>query len=105
MCELKNLSDQQLHQTMLMSSEEERELTAQMISMIEETSRRKFYLDLGFESLFDYLTIGLKYSAASAMRRISAARIAEEIPEIKEHVLDGSLSLSNLAQAEKFFRH
>ena len=105
MHELNKLSDQALHQKMLVTSQKERDLTAQMISMIEEVARRKYFLDLGFKTLFDYLTEGLRYSSGAAMRRISAARIAREIPEVKERILDGSLSLSNLSQVDQFFRN
>src|SRR4051794_40632648 len=103
--EFKKLSDQDLHHKMLFTSKRERDLTAQMISMIEEAARRKFFLDFGFATLFDYLTQGLKYSAGAAMRRISAAKIAREIPEVKDRILDGSLSLSHLSQVEQFFRN
>ncbi len=103
--ELKKLTDQQLHHKMVCTSQKEREITAQMISMIAEAAKRRFYLDLEFGTLFDYMTIGLHYSAAAAQRRISAARITVEVPEIKTQILDGSLTLSALAQAEKFFRN
>lgn len=103
--ELKKLTDQQLHHKMVTTSQKERELTTQMISMIGEAAKRRFYLDLGFGTLFDYMTIGLLYSPAAAQRRISAARITAEVPEVKAKILDGSLTLSTLAQAEKFFRN
>jgi len=105
MKELTKLSNQDLHQKMLSTAERERELSAQMISMIEEAGRRKFFLDLGHATLYDYLTVGLKYSAGAAMRRINAARIFHEIPEVKERIVDGTLSLTNLSQAEHFFRN
>jgi hypothetical protein len=103
--ELKTLTDQELHQEMVCTSQKEREVTAFMINMISEAAKRRFYLDLGFGTLFDYLTLGLHYSSAGAQRRISAARVAEELPEVKAQILDGSLTLSTLAQAEKFFRN
>jgi hypothetical protein len=100
--ELKKLTDQQLHHKMVYTSQQEREITAQMISMVAEAAKRRFYLDLGFGTLYDYMTIELKYSAGSAQRRISAARIMEEAPEVKTQILTGSLTLSKLAQVEKF---
>ena len=102
---LKTLSDQSIHQHMLESSKKERELTLLMISLVEEADRRKFYLDLGFATLYDYMTLGLKYSGGAAMRRISSARLTKEIPEIKEQILDGTLSLTNVSQAEQFIRN
>jgi hypothetical protein len=103
--ELKKLNDQQLHNKMVWTSQRERELSAQMISMVAEAAKRRFYLDLGFGTLHEYMTIGLKYSAGSAQRRISAARIMEEAPEVKAQILNGSLTLSKLAQVERFFRN
>jgi hypothetical protein len=103
--ELKKLTDQQLHHKMVCTSQKEREISAQMISMVVEAAKRRFYLDLKFGTLYDYMTIGLKYSAGSAQRRISAARIIEEAPEVKVQILNGSLTLSKLAQVEKFFRN
>jgi hypothetical protein len=103
--ELKKLSDQQLHHKMVCTSQREREISAQMISMVAEAAKRRFYLDLDFGTLYDYMTIGLKYSAGAAQRRISAARITEEVPEVKAQILNGSLTLSKLAQVEKFFRN
>lgn len=105
MHDLKILSDQVIHQHMLETSQKERELTLIMISLIEEASRRKFYLDLGFATLYDYLTLGLKYSSGAAMRRISCARLAKEIPEIKTQILDGTLTLSNVSQVEQYIRN
>jgi hypothetical protein len=75
-----------------------------MITLIQEAGRRRFYLDLGYGTLFAYLTEGLKYSAAAAMRRIESARIANDIPQVKEKVLDGTLTISNLARAQQFFK-
>src|SRR5690242_5547278 len=91
--ELIKLSNNQLHDKMLSLSEKERQIAAELISYIEEVDRRKLYLDFNFGSLFDYLTIGLKYSSGAAMRRISSARLTREIPEVKDKLLKGKLSL------------
>jgi len=102
---IKTMSDQELHNKMIVTSQKERELNVQMITLIEEAAKRKFFLDLGYPSLFEYLTKGLLYSAASAMRRISAARVSMEVPVVKQRLAEGSLSLSAIAQTEQFFRN
>jgi len=102
---IKTMSDQELHNKMIVTSQKERELNVQMITLIEEAAKRKFFLDLGYPSLFEYLTKGLLYSAASAMRRISAARVSMEVPAVKQRLAEGSLSLSAVAQTEQFFRN
>jgi hypothetical protein len=102
--EIQKLTHQQIHEAMLATAIQERDLTVRMITYIQEADRRKFYLEMGYGSLFDYLTLGLKYSNGAAMRRISSARLVREIPEVKSMIEDGSLSLSNLSQAQQFFK-
>jgi hypothetical protein len=66
--------------------------------------RRQLYLQLGFGSLFDFVTKDLGYEPASAMRRISAARLIQQIPEVKTKIQNGSLKLTVVAQAQSFFK-
>jgi hypothetical protein len=46
----------------------------------------------------------LKYSEASAQRRIDAMKLARDIPEVRSKVESGELSLSVVSQAQTFFR-
>ncbi len=59
---------------------------------------------MGFASTYDFVTKDLGYEPASAMRRITAALVIREIPEIKEKIADRSLSLSVISQAQSFLR-
>jgi hypothetical protein len=54
--------------------------------------------------LFDFVTKDLGYEPASAMRRISAARLIQQIPEVKTKIQNGSLKLTVVAQAQSFFK-
>lgn len=82
----------------------ERELTTKILHHLKEIDRRKLYCDLKYSSLFDYCVRELGYSESSAQRRIVAARMLAEIPEIEEKIETGALTLSNIAKVNQFFR-
>ena len=88
----KNL-DEKLNQ--LISSE--RELLTEIIIHIREVDSRKMYLDFGYASLFDYLTLRMGYANASAQRRINAARLSMEVPEVIDHIESGNINLSQIS--------
>ena len=80
----------------------EREATTRVLHHLKEIDRRKLYSDYKFTSLFDYCIRELGYSESSAQRRIVAARMLMEIPEIEKRIEDGSLTLSNISQVNQF---
>lgn len=82
----------------------EREVTTRVLHHINEIERRKLYSDYKFTSLFDYCVKELRYSEASAQRRIVAARMLAEIPEIEKKIEDGSLTLTNISQVNQFYK-
>ena len=59
----------------------EKETTTEIIRHLAEVDRRRLYASEGFSSLFEYVTKKLGYSKTSAMRRISVARAAKNLPE------------------------
>ena len=101
---LSHLTDQAL----LASTEEltraERTTLTQILHHRREIERRRLYCDLGCASLFEYAVKRLHYSEGLAGRRIQAMRLIKEIPEIEQKIESGALSLSNIAQAQSFFR-
>jgi hypothetical protein len=100
----KILTDESLLQTIRSRAKTEQQLTLEVIELIQEVMRRQLYLQLGFGSLFDFVTKDLGYEPASAMRRISAARLIQQIPEVKTKIQNGSLKLTVVAQAQSFFK-
>ncbi len=84
---------------------EERQITAEILAHINEVARRRIYAELGFSSLFEWLTKDLKYSAAAAYRRIQAARLLEAVPDVSAKVVSGELNLTTLAQAQTAIRN
>ncbi|HXH76133.1 MAG TPA: HNH endonuclease signature motif containing protein [Bacteriovoracaceae bacterium] len=101
---LKHLTDSTLHIDTLKLVTREREATSQILHHLQENDRRKLYSEYKCASLFAYCVKILGYSESSAQRRIVAARLLRYIPEIEEKIEQGSLSLSNIGQANTFFK-
>ena len=55
----------------------------------------------GYANLFEYLVKGLNYSEALAYQRKAALKICKALPEVKEMLDSGSISLTTLARANK----
>ncbi|MAV91690.1 MAG: hypothetical protein CL676_09725 [Bdellovibrionaceae bacterium] len=101
---LKELQDQDvLFQTKQMA-QKERQLLTQILHLLREVERRKLFCDLGYKSLFEYTVKELKYSEGQAGRRIQAMRLLKELPQLEEKIETGALSLSNISQAQSYFR-
>jgi hypothetical protein len=83
---------------------EERKVVAQILDLLQEVDRRRLFADFGYPSLWEFCTRELGYSGGAAHRRIEAMRLARELPEIEASLINGTQSLSSLAQARKFFR-
>jgi hypothetical protein len=101
---LKNMSDRDVLSKTEALVEKERQVVSELLGFLQEVDERKLYSDRGCGSLFLYCVKVLKYSEASAQRRIDAMRLSREIPEIKEKIETGELNLSVVSQAQTFFR-
>ncbi len=102
---VKNLSNLTLDENLQQLVIGEREILAEIIIYIREVDCRKMYLEFVYPSLFEYMTKRMNYSNASAQRRIDAARISFDVPEVLEHLESGDINLSQLsvmAQAIRF---
>ena len=75
----------------------ERRITAEIIAHIQEIDQKKIFAQLGYPSLFAFLTEHIGYAAASAQRRIEAARLLSAVPEVKNEIKSGALNLSQVA--------
>lgn len=84
----------------------DRETTLKLLHHLKEIDRRKLYSDLKYSSLFNYCIHELGYSEGSAQRRIVAARMMRDIPEIEEKIETGELTLTNISLVNQFIdRH
>jgi len=102
--DLKNLRDQDLLTQTKQLVQQERKVLTEVLCHLKEVERRRLYSDLGYPSLFRYAVAELKYSEGQAGRRINAIRLIKEIPEIEAKIRSGKLSLTNVSQAQSFFR-
>ncbi len=102
--DIKSLSNFDLEKILKNKVVAERQITVEIISLLEEVSARRIYLQRGFGSLIEYCIKELNYSESSAYRRISAMRVAKELPQVKEAIAAGKLNLVNVARAQTHFQ-
>jgi hypothetical protein len=104
MMNLQKLTNEELALNLKNLISKEREILSEILEHILEIDRRKFFLKMAYSSLFDYLTKHLGYSAGSAQRRIDAARLMKEVPELSQKLESGSLNLSQVSLVQKAIR-
>lgn len=97
------LTDKQLLEETLYWSQKEREALTNVLWRLKEIDERKLFVELKCRSLFDYCVSFLKYSEGQASRRVSAARLLKQLPEIASDIKKGDLTLTQLNQAKTFF--
>lgn len=85
-------------------AQKERELLHEILMTIKEIELNRGFLKLGFSSLFDYLTKHIGYSEGAAQRRIDAARLVREIPELSKKIQSGEVNLSQISILQKAVR-
>ncbi len=92
--ELRKLKNSELDFRIKSLARQERELLTQVLHVIKEIDNRRLYLEMGYSSLFAYLSESVGYSPASAQRRIDAARLLNEIPSLSEKIESGEIHLT-----------
>ena len=75
----------------------ERRITADILECIRDIEKQKVFLEMGYPSLLEFLVKECGYSETAALRRISSAKILQELPEIKADLQNGVLNLSQVA--------
>lgn len=101
---LRHLTDTALLADTKFLAQREREISLKILHHLKEIDRRKLYSELRFPSLFEYAVKELGYSESSAMRRIHAARLLADIPELEKKIENGHLNLTNLSMAANLFK-
>ena len=94
-----------IHNELLELRQKEKRITSEILNKLQEMADQKAYLKMGHSSLFDYLVRGLGYSEATAYQRQACVRLAKEVPEIKQKIDRGSLTLSAVTTAFKHLRN
>lgn len=82
----------------------ERKISVKVLELLAEIEKRKAYCDLGYNGLFSFCVKELKYTEAQAYRRIQAMRALKELPELKQKIEEGSLSVTTVSQVQTFVR-
>jgi len=77
--------------------ENERYAMADFLVALAEYDRRRGWIELGYSSLFAFLTHRLELSKAAAFFRFKAAELIQRYPEIVEPLRDGRLCITTMA--------
>jgi hypothetical protein len=102
MTDLKILNDQCLLSETLRLVRQERELLALILHHLREIERRRLYGT--HSSLYDYATAVLGYSSDQAYRRIQAARLIGDLPEVEAKIESGQINLTHIGLAHSLFK-
>jgi hypothetical protein len=79
---------------------EEKRVKTELIEVLSLALAQESWLEFGYSSLFDWLTRGYHYPPGTAMRRIEAARLLRSVPEAKEKLDAGELSLMAMSKVQ-----
>ena len=82
------------------ASTDERVLTKKIVELIAEALRRKLWAGRGYSSAHRWLVGEFGYSDSSAGRRLDAARLLADVPDVAEKLATGELTLSGLSQLQ-----
>src|SRR5262245_23918051 len=72
------------------------EITASIVACLAELDERQAHVALGFSSLHSFCTEKYRFSEDVAFKRIRAARVARNHPEVIEYLESGEISVSGL---------
>ncbi len=100
MNQLKNVSNQELLESLHGLIKNERKLQAQVLEHLTEIYRRRVHLARGYSSLFTFCVKELGYTESQAQRRVLAMRATQEMPELEKKLELGKVSLATLSLAQ-----
>jgi hypothetical protein len=95
---LKRLSDKELIGRLRQLVRKEQDLTLSILPHLAEVEGRKLYLEKAYSTLSEYCICELGYGESSAWRRVRAARVIQEIPEVYNLIKQDRLSFSAVLQ-------
>ncbi|MCB0412541.1 MAG: DUF222 domain-containing protein, partial [Bdellovibrionales bacterium] len=82
----------------------ERSTTREILELIRRAESMKLPEQLGYRDAYQWLIQRHKYSGSAAHRRIQAARLLREIPEVASKVEAGKVNLSTLCKMQTIIR-
>ena len=82
----------------------ERRISVKILRHLMEVERGRIHLDMGYASLFVFLTKHLKYSDGSAYRRIEAMKILRDVPDLGQRITVGAISVTIAAEISRIVK-
>ncbi len=93
---LKGLSDRELINRLRNLVKKEQTSTIEILAHLAEVDRRDLYVGYGYSSLSEYCVSHLGYGESSAWRRVSAARVVKNFPEVSDLLKKDQLTFSGV---------
>lgn len=97
--DLTQISNHELLDRVEKLSRTERKITHLILCHLVEVETRRLHLDLGYTSLFRYMTVHLQYSEDAAYRRIQAG-LLKKMPQLEKSIEAGEVNLTQLQQVQ-----
>lgn len=91
----------QINEKLISLSRNERKLTHEILNHIILFQKVGGYLKLGYSSMHQYLTRALGYSDDMSYRRLKAAQLMQEVPEVEAKLKSGELNLTQASLIQK----
>ena len=98
-----SLNDNELLARTLRTAQLEKRVTLKLLNFLTEVDSRRLYATVNARSsLFEYLVSDLGLSHAAASDRVNTVRLMRALPEVKEYLETGKLSVTTAAQIQRF---
>jgi hypothetical protein len=97
------MTDQELLARARTLAHEERKIASQVIELLREIDRRRLHFEMGYPSLQAFCEKELGYSSGAAARRIASMRLVREMPETRQMLEEGRLSLETMQAVQIHF--
>lgn len=94
---------EQINEKLIVLVRNERKITDEILNHIILFKKCGGYLKLGYSNMHEYMTRALGYSDDQTYRRLKAATLMEDIPEVAGQLKEGHLNLSQAAKIQKAF--
>jgi hypothetical protein len=98
-------TNSQVHVSLKQLSRSERKITHEVLLHVIEVEKREIYRDYSYDRVYEYLIEEMSYDESGAYRRIQAARILKNSPDISEKLVEGTLKLTQLVKLDTFIKH
>ncbi len=92
------LADETVHTNLQAHCGDVRKRIVDVLLFLKEADKRRYFADMGYDSLFAYSLVELKMSENEAGPRIAVARLANRFPQVLDHLATGDVHLTGLVR-------